>query len=489
MKTIVLIHGYSAESKGTNKSDIVAIYGQLSKTLRETYGAASVVEIDLSRYLSLKDGITLDDIARGFDRLLHDKFSHLLKSGFHAIVHSTGALVIRNWLLHFSKRPSPLNNLIHLAGANFGSGWAHIGKGQLAKWGRMVFQGNERGVQILSALELGSESTIDMHLQFLEPDNSLPEKFGVFEHVITGSQADASWFTSPIRYAKEDGSDGVVRVSAGNLNFNYVRFGPTEEAKSLSWKEAVKELNRDRQLKTTSRKPYYEPVAASRAGENRRPRIPFAIPYECAHTGDKIGIVAVRQPGDQVMQLIDLGLKTTAANWAGRVAKFDQETQNTYQQALTGQAPRGFLGRLLSEPREQYDKHSQIIVRIRDQDGHPVKHYDIFFNSKRNGEPISGLIEDKHINQVSPNVMTFYLRTDAFDSGTKTWRPHIPNVKGFFLEVTATEPETGEILYLPFRREFNTADLEDFIQPHRTTIIDIDLLRLPSPEVYRLVKL
>ena len=77
---------------------------------------------------------------------------------------------------------------------------------QFAKWGRMLFQQNERGVRILHALELGSDWTIDLHRHFLESANSLPEKYGVFEHVVIGSQADVGWFAAPIRYVKEDGA-------------------------------------------------------------------------------------------------------------------------------------------------------------------------------------------------------------------------------------------------------------------------------------------
>ena len=156
MDPIVLIHGYSAESKQTTSAAIQKIYGTLPQALRDAYGNNGVIEIDLSRYVTLEDGLTIDDIARAFDRVLKAEFASLLLGKFHVIIHSTGALVVRNWLRLFSPKPSPIANLIYLAGANFGSGWGHIGKGQLAKWARLVFEGGaERGLQILDALELG----------------------------------------------------------------------------------------------------------------------------------------------------------------------------------------------------------------------------------------------------------------------------------------------------------------------------------------------
>ena len=48
---------------------------------------------------------------------------------------STGALVVRNWLRRHSPRPSPIERLIYLAGANFGSGWAHVGRSPVGQVG------------------------------------------------------------------------------------------------------------------------------------------------------------------------------------------------------------------------------------------------------------------------------------------------------------------------------------------------------------------
>lgn len=130
--------------------------------------------------------------------------------------------------------------MIYLAGANFGSGWAHIGKGQLAQWARYVFEGGaEAGVRVLDALELGSNETLDLHLSFLKEGCTLSESFQVREAVIIGSQAEVKWFEIPVRYAKEDGSDGVIRVSASNVNFHYLRLGPKANAWSLGSRDSA----------------------------------------------------------------------------------------------------------------------------------------------------------------------------------------------------------------------------------------------------------
>ena len=97
------------------------------------------------------------------------------------------------------------------------------------------------------------------------------------------------------------------------------------------------------------------------------------------------------------------------------------------------------------------------------------------------------LIEDKHVNSSSPHIITFYLRTNAFSADAGAWVDRVHDVDGCFLEVSAVEPQTREILYLPLRFEFTAEELESWIQADRTTIIDVELLRLPSPEVFKLV--
>ncbi|HYG23341.1 MAG TPA: hypothetical protein VEH04_11205 [Verrucomicrobiae bacterium] len=489
MEPIVLIHGYSAEGKDGD-ANIPNIYGTLPKSLKQIYGQKAVVEINLSRYISLEDGVTIDDISRALDRALRTDFPKLLLNRFHVIIHSTGALVIRNWLRKFSRKPSPLQNLIYLAGANFGSGWAHIGKGQVAKWGRFVFQhGTERGVRVLHALELGSDWTLDMHLHFLRSGNELSSDYGVHEAVICGSQADVKWFTVPIRYAKEDGSDGVVRVSASNVNFNYLRFGPTPAALETRWTDAVRQQDRHlaRQDKQTE---FYELKESSLPGSNNRPVVPFAIPFHCAHSGDEMGIVSGSQPRTQVLRLIQMSLEATPTTWPQLVSAFEKETEATYDRALKQQPP-AWWKKWLDDTRAQYDHHAQVIFRVRDQDGRPAGSFDVYFDSAQQdskARPIQTLFEDKHLNQVSGNIITFYLRTDAYVANRRKWVAMVPEVEMCALEVSAIETQTEEILYLPFRMKLKTEQLVQWIQGHRTTIIDIELLRLPSPNVFKMIR-
>lgn len=494
MKPIVLIHGYSSESPTSDPTSIGNIYGDLPQRLRAAY---DVVEVDLSRYVSLNDSVSIADIARAFHRALLEQHPALLNDGFHVVIHSTGALVIRTWLRLFSPQPSPVRNLVYLAGANFGSGWASIGQGQVARWGRFVFErGAQRGLKVLQALELGSSVALDLHLFFTRDGNRMSEDYKVQEFVIIGTQADPDWFEFPVRYAHEDGSDGVVRVAAGNLNFNYLTIEPNEKAAFLPW-PAI-----DAAVQAASVKgnfpAYYTVTTRSIAGSGSRQPIPLGLAFRCAHSGNKMGIVAGEAPRDQVERMLKLALETperTAAAWQRAEVAFERETELTYEDARTMRNP-GLLN-FLTEPRNQYDPHAQIIFRLRDQDGNPIPiaSTDIFFVSEQATKgtiPIQSLIENTVVSGAAPNVIVFYLRLQKFDRRAKDWIDQLKSVGDFSLEITAIEPAAPNhnplISYLPLRIPLTSKQLATLIQPHRTTIIDVTLLRLPSPEVYQLIK-
>jgi len=361
MKPIVLIHGYSSESPTPEPASIENIYGDLPRRLRESY---EVVEVDLSRYVSLNDSVSIADIARALNRALLEQHRPLLDEGFHVVIHSTGALVIRTWIRLFSAKPSPVRNLVYLAGANLGSGWASIGQGQVARWGRFVFErGAQRGVKVLGSLELGSSPTIDLHLFFNREGSRMLEDYQVQEFIIIGTQADAEWFTFPIRYAHEDGSDGVVRVAAGNLNFNHLVITPNESAALLAW-PAIQTAVQAAAAKGDFQQ-YYSVTEQSYAGKDRT-MVPCGIPYRCAHSGEKMGVVYGTIPRPQVERMLKLALETAERSptaYRRVVTAYDRETAATYEDAKTLQKPGVF--NFLDDARNQYDPHAQVIFRDR----------------------------------------------------------------------------------------------------------------------------
>ena len=286
MLPVLLIHGYSTEGK---KKSVEEIYGTLPQDLRDALGADNVHELNLSRWISLSDGIRMDDVSFAMDRALKSSFPTLLKSGFHVIVHSTGALVLRNWLKNHSPKPSPVMNAIHLAGANFGSGLAHVGQGQLSRWGRLIAQHTGRGKHILTELEFGAWKTLDLHRHFLADGNTLFHDYQVQEYCIVGSHIEAALHLLPIRYIKEDSSDNTVRTSACNLNHTFYTVTGNEGAPGLSSRRLNTLMNQRLDNETVDDE-HYALQAIKPAIDI--PAVPFAIPYKTSHFGDEVGIVS-----------------------------------------------------------------------------------------------------------------------------------------------------------------------------------------------------
>jgi hypothetical protein len=490
MNPILLIHGYSAESRRSDARSITAIYGRLPAELRRRYGKSQVRTLNVARYLSLVDGIKLDDLSRAMDQALRAEMPDLLAGRFDVIIHSTGALVVRNWLRRHSPRPSPVQRLIYLAGANFGSGWAHVGRSQLAKWGRLVFQGGtERGVQVLDALELGASEAIDLNRFFLSPERSLPRRYRVREFCVIGSQVKDSWLPVPVRYAHEDGSDGVVRVAAGNLNWNYAAIVPTARARKLSWTDvraSCEAMALEPEARPVEPSQHYRVAEQHLADDESRPPIPFAIPYECAHSGKDMGVVTGKAVRAQVMDLLDTAVQVeTAAQYRRAAEHFAALTQASYQRVLDTLGPRRVAG-LFNEPRAQYDAHAQLIFRLRDQYGAAVPHCDIYFHSPTDCRfCVNELFEHTHKNRQTDGILVFYLRTDKFSVQAEDWVDQLAQLERVQLEISPTEPRNEEILYLPVCLTLSGRRLRRFIQGHRTTVIDVSVLRLPSPEVFK----
>jgi len=487
MLPILLIHGYSAEGK---KNPVHKIYGQLPKLLRKELGSEMVEELNLSRWISLSDGISLDDVSFAMERALRSDYPHLLSSGFHVIIHSTGALVVRNWIKKHSAKPSPIHNIVHLAGANFGSGLAHIGRGQLSRWGRFIFSGIQSGTKVLQELEFGSWKTLDLHCHFLQPNNDIYRDYNVQEFCLIGSQTFSGTLKDvmqliPIRYVKEDSCDNTVRASSCNLNFNYIPVKPVEKTKQLNAKQLLTLVNK-REKNTLVKSSYYQyDLQYLNAA---RTQIPFGLLYETAHFGADIGIVDGIKNRRHVLPFIKMALKTdrNPVAYQKTAQRFSALTDKTLQRA--SRLKRGLFS---WNKQAQYEGHLQVIFRIRDQFGNPVEYNDITFNSVKESPADSRLclehmIEDRHDNDQHKGTTTFYLRVVQHNTKYEQpkWQDLLENLSPLHVEVTAYEPDSNEIAYVPLNIELSSRDLRYILQVYCTTIIDITMVRLPTETVF-----
>jgi hypothetical protein len=495
-ETLVLMHGFSAEGRPEN---VDQIYGTLPAALR----ALPVLEVNLGRYVSLDDSVDLEDVTLAFDRVMA-AHPELLEHGFSAVTHSTGALVMRNWVRRHAQQPSPLHRLIHLAGAQFGSGWAHLGRSQLARWVHLIGQGSgDRGLGVLTDLELGSEWAISLHLHFLTPGHDMLADYGVLEACLVGCAPPPAWSALPFRYGHEAGSDGVVRVAASNLNFNHLRIGPARPAGQVDWAAAFASVSPDAASlvaegevpPTRPEAEFYTVLEENRSGTPSRPEVPFAVLDHCAHVGSETGILTGSRPQATVLSLLSLVLKSQASEAEAVCEQFRETTTQTYARVGTP-GPGGSLFGLGSLPRVgrplhgQYEPHAQLIVRTWDHLGRPLPGCSVHLNSfGGTGRPqrlINDLFEDTHMNSLSSNTLTFFLRTHRYDPADSGWRPVLPEINGIDLEIDAPPGAGGRVLVVPLRLRLDSATLERWIEAHRTTVLDVQLLRLSSEDTFEM---
>ncbi len=482
MKPILLIHGYSSEGKSNT---VDQIYGTLPAELRAAFGEDNVLDLNLSRWISLSDGVSIDDISFAMDRALRSKFPKLLTDGFHVVIHSTGALVVRNWIRNYSAKPCPIENLVHLAGANFGSGLAHIGQGQLARWGRFIFEGVGSGEKVLDALEFGSWFAIDLHHHFLQPGQDMRGDYQVQEFCIIGSEIPSSLRLIPIRYIREDSSDNTVRTSAGNLNFNYVTVSPRQEAYSLSVK-ALESLMQQRLNDETIDDQNYQFDLSQLS--DARPAVPYSIAYETAHFGEEIGIVSGKNNRKAVVPLVTMALQTPydSAAYSKVADQFEVAKQKTF--ARIGKKKVSLIGWNIHK---QYEGHAQLIFRLRDQFGEGVKDFDITFKShpkNKKQTTLESLIEDHHGNKEYSGTITYYLRTQQFIKDSKAWDEMLDDIAHVHMEITGHEDKSKDIAYVPVNVRLNPKQVAGMVKSFQTTIVDVELLRLPTQQVFAITK-
>jgi hypothetical protein len=218
-RPVVLVHGYSDQGRSFE-----SWRGALTQAGRD------IRLVQVGTYVSLSNEITIKDIAEGFDRALSDCAGLSRGEEFDAIVHSTGMLVVREWLscangtvdkpdlaTHRQRR---LKRLIGLAPATWGSPIAHKGR----SWLGAIFKGNttfgpdfmEAGDQVLAALELGSSYTWALaERDFLGTEAVYSKGASTPYPFIFVGLSDYGWLK---RVVTEPGTDGTVRWAGVGFN-------------------------------------------------------------------------------------------------------------------------------------------------------------------------------------------------------------------------------------------------------------------------------
>ncbi len=223
MTPIVIIHGWSDNSSS---------FERLSKRLKKETGR-TVEDLWLADYVSLDDDVTMKDIITAMQSAWSASGLPTKANSVDVIVHSTGGLVIRDWMSSFwpdGQKP-PVRNLVMLAPANYGSPLAHKGRsimGRVVKgWG--ADKTFETGENILKALEMASPYSFQLAQNDRFSANAFSQG-GVRCTVIVGN----SGYTGISSLANEDGSDGTVYVSTANMNCAKINLNVTRDGGEIN---------------------------------------------------------------------------------------------------------------------------------------------------------------------------------------------------------------------------------------------------------------
>ena len=205
MKPLIILHGWS---------DQASSFEGLAQFFQNELDR-DIHTIKLADWLSMNDEITYRDLAEAMQREWNRLKLPKTKGSADIVIHSTGALVVREWLTEFYQAgDNPVDHILMLAPANFGSPLAHKGK---AFYGRII-KGWRTGLQtgkiLLNGLEVGSPYSWELAERDLLSGKYWYGKHRIKATVLVGNEG----YDGVRAAANEDGSDGTVRISTANLN-------------------------------------------------------------------------------------------------------------------------------------------------------------------------------------------------------------------------------------------------------------------------------
>ena len=479
-RIVVLVHGWSVRDTAT--------FGGLPERLKREGKRDKTLDLDvrqiwLSEYISFHNEVTLPDIARAFQAALERELGKELARGrrFACITHSTGGPVIRAWLqqnyLAKGLYATPLSHLIMLAPANFGSALVQLGLSKLSRL-RAWFDGVEVGTGVLDWLELGSPQSCALNLEWLERGAEIIGPAGVFPFVLAGQSHDPQLYDFVNSYTAELGSDGVVRVAAANLNFNHVR---------LLQQEPVADKK--------ARLGFSAPRLT--AGAVRvSPAIPLAVLPGVCHSDIRMGIMRSVPPKDAphptVAALLECLAVADMAGYARVFDRFEALTADTQAEELV--EDRSTLGPF--DHQVIRDPCSMLVFRVRDDQGMPIKDFDLVLTAGPDGDPNHippGFFIDRQRNHLDPGTVTYYINharmlgAPAIIYKGKELRPALPPCTSLGLRVVPY-PQDGFVLYQPAVLASDPRHLTALIRPNQTTVVDVVLKRIVREGVYRLTR-
>ncbi len=463
MTTLVFVHGWSVSNTTT--------YGQMPQQLQQQAATAGVpltlANIWLSEYVSFDDAVTMGDIVRAFDHALRDL--HLTDASFACVTHSTGGPVVREWLRAQRDKPGSystikLSHLVMLAPANFGSALAQLGKGVLGRL-KSWFDGIQPGQRILDWLELGSAESLSLNLDHIHGSDPVASDHYLF--VLIGDRPDRALYDHLNSYTGEDGSDGVVRIAAANLNARHA-------------------------VLTIPGNPAAGTVDTLSLNLQQGPRSAFKLIADASHSGSAHGILqsAATPTIDAILRCLKVH---TTADYTGLCTAFDNENAQRDANKVELDPAGPFSPRV-----HIHDPRSMLIVRLADEAGEPLTGAGFLFTAGPQASPDmmpDDFMIDRQANSKSRTTITLFLnhtllagdvRVPDPTNTRKTLRAPVPSHRPYGANVQPTD--LAGLVHHALAKTAAGDDLFSMLGPHQTTVLDVVLPRKIHEGVFRLTQ-
>jgi len=438
-RPLLILHGWSGSSGDLST---------LSSILKES--GFNVVDIWLADYLSMNDEITIQDLGQAMGKALEKNNIPIAPKSFDVIVHSTGGLVIRQFLIHYfygKPQDCPIMHLLMLAPANFGSPLAHLGNSMVGKlrlgWDWKHFM--QTGTKILDALELASPISWQIaERDLFNPENRIFTPDNLFTTILIGSDS----YSGLAGIIHDNGSDGTVFVSTANLNASYIKlaFNATEGY-------------------TAEEQPCcYKPIA-------------FGVVYGKNHG-------SIINPDKNDTDFINLLVKSlsieTTDEYNQHISQLQQLTKEIFAK---GQADSD------EKNQKKYHEYQHMVVRVHDQFGERIEDYYLeFFQLDDKEDKVIQKIQTEILEKVRPYSKDPSYRSFLFDI-TDMKKQILGEGKRVDMSMCAANLSDNISYYDPedYLTVVSETD-ETLLKPDTTLFVDIELPRIQADQVFKFTK-
>lgn len=447
---LIFVHGWSVTTTAT--------YGQLPDALAEVAASAgldiTIEHIHLGKYVSFRNEVNLDDIARGFNQALSELPNNQQQlQPFSCITHSTGGPVVRHWIDQFygpdKLEQLPLRHLVMLAPANHGSALAVLGQkrvSRISSW----FKNIEPGLRILDWLSLGSLGQRTLNRNALDFDYV---GNGIYPFVLTGQGIDRELYDFINSYLVERGSDGVVRVAGASMNYSFFALKQSDEV--LNEEPFTTRLIYDEQ----------KPLRTSTP-------VPIGVYRKYSHSGGTKGIMFSVEKSPGVLQPVVADI----------VKCLQIENSDDYQQRSEQLAQLTKTEQQLHHEEAGVERYAMLIFHIHDDQGNHFSHddYDILLLGGSDYQPHElpkGFFIDRQMNRTTSNLV-YYIDADRMQN---------INDGMFGIRVVA-QPDSGFARYCMAEFRSDGVSLGDVLVANQTTYVDITVNRCVDKNVFRFAR-